>query len=116
MRETETFLAGKPDDGIAYDVMRRLLERSEQPQQFVSISARRNIEVDQFRPAKGQRAGLVKNCGANVRQRLKRCTPFHHDTNPSCARDPADEGYRSSKDQRTGGRDDQDGKRPDRIA
>ncbi len=97
-------------------MVRSLFERGQQAQGLVGIGTASHGFTDQRRPAVRERAGLVEDRGAHLRQRLQRGAALHENARARRPRNPSDEGDGGGQDQRAWRCDDQNGKAADRIA
>lgn len=57
-------VASDAGNRVRKDMMRSLLKRGEQTQQFIGFLARRDVDLDQLGAAERQGAGLVEDRGA----------------------------------------------------
>ncbi len=97
------------------DMSGRLIEARGGRQNRIRRETRRRPDIDHGGLAVGQRAGLVQNRRADTRQHFEHAAVLDENADPCRARHPGNDGDRNGKDERTGRRDDEHGKRPDRV-
>ncbi len=107
---------GRPEERLAENVRRHLIDGGSQPQYFPLLEAVAAEDLTHLGRADGEGARLVEQHSARLAQRLDRPGALHDHACVRRAREPRDQRDRRRQDQRTRCGHHHHSKRPDRFA
>ena len=106
--EPQLVALGPDDDRRPERMLARALERRREVEQRGRVDARRRLDGDDLRPARGQRAGLVEGDDRDVRRRLERLAAPEQDPGLGAAAGADHDRGRRREAHRAGAGDDDD--------